>query len=143
MAAKRTAAELKEMSRKHYPQFLDLMVEAGIDIDRPDSWELLAVVLANRMRLLGKRSRVGRKITWGPDDKASLIRDFDEAMKAHGCNANKAAELLQRDKARKWWRYSADSLEARYSAFKSEAARRAMVKEISAELDAERRSVQN
>jgi len=66
MAAKRTAAELKEMWRKHYERLLELMKEAGIDIDRPDSWELLAVALAHRMRLLGKQSKVGRKLRGVP-----------------------------------------------------------------------------
>jgi hypothetical protein len=139
---KRPATELLEMSRAHYPRLLGLMEEAGIDIDRPDSWEMLAVILADRLKLLSEKGKVGRKAEWQPASKAALIQDFEQVMKAQACNASKAAKLLRNDKGRSWGRYSADTLEARYSDFKSEIAKQTLAKEISAEVAAERRPVQ-
>lgn len=133
---KRTVAEMVVLYREHQDRLLGLMAEHGIDQDRPDRWGLLAAVLANQQQLLThewddasqswidpNKGDGGRPTKWPQARKEALVQAIEAYMVGERTAAD-AAYLLHK-KGEPWGDYKVDTLEARYSDFKKEAAEQA------------------
>lgn len=142
------AGHAKNLSEQHRIRLEDLMVEYGLDLHKAESWQHLAVLLAEqlgltdqqwndtKLRWVKSNKSSGRMVSWDEVKQSRLVSAIDKIIHERNCKRVEAVRILR--KSPEWASHSEGSLASRYSQFapakKNKTGPRKPTKKLAAEL---------